>query len=93
VDWVRLASSLIACNLECDPRCENKVLMPILFLIGGFHLDHLYKWCVTHNVTLCMITKFMNKWMFIFVNIVVSLFIMFTLCKAFIIFYWTYANI
>jgi hypothetical protein len=37
--WVRLASSLIACN----PRRENKVLKPILFLIGGFHLDYLYK--------------------------------------------------
>jgi hypothetical protein len=34
---------MIACNLGCDPHCENKVLMPILFLIGGFHFDHLYK--------------------------------------------------
>jgi hypothetical protein len=44
-DWiqVRLASSLIACNLGCNPRRENKVLMPILFLIGIFHFDHLYK--------------------------------------------------
>jgi hypothetical protein len=40
-----------------------------------------------------MITKYMNKWIFTFVNIVVSLFVMFTLCKAFIIFYWTYTNI
>jgi hypothetical protein len=39
-----LASSLVACNLECIPRRENKVLVPILLLIGGFHLDHLYKW-------------------------------------------------
>jgi hypothetical protein len=37
-DRVRLASSLIACNLGCDPRRGNKVLMPILFLLGGFHL-------------------------------------------------------
>jgi hypothetical protein len=66
VDSVRLANSLIACNLRCDPRRENKVLMLILFLIGRFHLDHLYKCCVTHNVTLCMITKFRNKWMFTF---------------------------
>jgi hypothetical protein len=43
VDWVRLAGSLVACNLECDPRYENKVLMPILFLIDRFHLDHVYK--------------------------------------------------
>jgi hypothetical protein len=57
-----------------------EVLMLILFLIGGFHFDHLYKWHVTPDITLCMITKFMNKWMF-------------TLCKAFIIFYWTYTNI
>jgi hypothetical protein len=66
VDWVRLASSLIACNLGCDPRRENKVLVPILFLIGGVHLDHLYKRHVTPDVTLCMITPFMNKWMFTF---------------------------
>jgi hypothetical protein len=64
VDWVRLASSLIACNLGCDPWHANKVLVPILFLIGGFHLDHLYKWHVTLDVALCMITSFMNKWMF-----------------------------
>jgi hypothetical protein len=44
-DWihVRLASSLIAYNLGCNPRRENKVLMPILFLICIFHFDHLYK--------------------------------------------------
>jgi hypothetical protein len=42
-DWVRLASSLIACNLGCDLRQENEVLVPILFLIGGSHLDRLYK--------------------------------------------------
>jgi hypothetical protein len=66
VDWVRLASSLIAYNLGCDPRQENKVLVPILFLIGGFHLDHLYKWHATLDVALCMITPFMNKWMFTF---------------------------
>jgi hypothetical protein len=40
--------------------------MPILFLIDGFHFDHLYKWHVTVVVTLCMITMFMNKWMFTF---------------------------
>jgi hypothetical protein len=40
--------------------------MPTLFLIGGFHLDHLYKLHITHNVTLCLITKLMNKWMFTF---------------------------
>jgi hypothetical protein len=40
--------------------------VPILFLIGGFHFDHLYKWHVTVDVTLCMITKFMNKWIFTF---------------------------
>jgi hypothetical protein len=34
VDWVRLAGNLIACNLRCDPRRENKVLVPILFLIA-----------------------------------------------------------
>jgi hypothetical protein len=62
VDWVRLESRLIACNLGCNPWRENKVLMPILFLIGGFHLDHLCKW----HVTLCMITPFMNKWVFTF---------------------------
>jgi hypothetical protein len=61
VDWVRLASRLIDCNLRCDPRRENKVLVPILFLIGGLHLDHLYKCHVTHNVTFCMVTKLMNK--------------------------------
>jgi hypothetical protein len=66
VDWVRLASRLIACNLRCNPRRENKDLVQILFLIGGFHLDHLYKWHVTPDVTLCMITPFMNKWMFTF---------------------------
>jgi hypothetical protein len=43
VDIGRLASSLIACNLRCDPLRENKVLVPILFLIGGFHFNHLYK--------------------------------------------------
>jgi hypothetical protein len=73
VDWVRLASSLIACNLGCNPRRENKVLVPILFLIGGFHLDHLYKWHVTPDVTLRMITPFSNKWMFTFVNTIVTL--------------------
>jgi hypothetical protein len=66
VDWVRLASNLIACNLRCNPRHENKVLVPILFLIGEFHLVHLYKWLVTLDVTLCMITPFINKWMFTF---------------------------
>jgi hypothetical protein len=34
---------MIACHLGCDPQRENKVLMPILFFIGGFHFDHLYK--------------------------------------------------
>jgi hypothetical protein len=57
---------LIACNLRCDPRRENKFLVPILFLEGGFHFDHLYKGHVTLDVTPCMITKFMNKWMFTF---------------------------
>jgi hypothetical protein len=66
VYWVRLASSLIACNIECNPWRENKVLVPILFLIGEFHLDHLYKWHVNLEVTLCMITPFMNKWAFTF---------------------------
>jgi hypothetical protein len=37
-----------------------------IFLIGGFHLDHLYKWDVTLDVTFCLITKLMNKWMFTF---------------------------
>jgi hypothetical protein len=45
---------------------ENKVLVPILFLIGGFHFYHLCKGHVTPDVTLCMITKFMNKCMFTF---------------------------
>jgi hypothetical protein len=40
--------------------------VPILFLIVGFHLDHLYKWHVTLDVTFYMITKLMNKWMFTF---------------------------
>jgi hypothetical protein len=40
--------------------------MPILYLIGKFHLDHLYKLHVTHNVNLCMTTKLMNKWKFTF---------------------------
>jgi hypothetical protein len=57
---------LIACNLGCDPQRENKVLVPILFLIGGFYFDHLYKGHVTPDVTLCMITKSVNKWMFTF---------------------------
>jgi hypothetical protein len=57
---------LISCNLGCDPRHEDKVLVPILFLIGGFHFDHLYKWHATIVVTLCLITKFVNKWMFTF---------------------------
>jgi hypothetical protein len=68
VYWVRLASSLIAYNLRCNLRHENKVLVPILFLIGRFHQDHLYKWHVTPGVTLCMITPSLNKWMFTFVN-------------------------
>jgi hypothetical protein len=57
---------LIACNLRCDPWRGNKVLAPILLLIGGFHFDHLYKGHITLDVTLCMITEFMNKWMFTF---------------------------
>jgi hypothetical protein len=61
-----LVSSLIACNFGRDPCHENKVLMPISFLIGMFHFDYLYKWHVTLDVALCMITKFMNKWMFTF---------------------------
>jgi hypothetical protein len=39
---VRLASRLIACNFKCNPWCENKVLVPLLFLIGGFHFSHLF---------------------------------------------------
>jgi hypothetical protein len=73
VDWVRLASSLIACNLVCNPRHENKVLVLILFLIGRFHLDHSYKWHVTPDVTLSTITPFLNKWMFTIVNTIVTL--------------------
>jgi hypothetical protein len=34
------------------------------------------------DVTLCMITKFMNKWMFTFCKYNCSFFIVFTLCKA-----------
>jgi hypothetical protein len=52
--------------IACDPRCEKKVRVPILFLIGGFHFNHLYNGYVTPDVTLCLITKFMNKWMFTF---------------------------
>jgi hypothetical protein len=63
----------MACNLGCNPRRENKILVPILFLIGGFHLDHLYKCHVTPDVTLFMITPFLNKWMFTFVNMIVTL--------------------
>jgi hypothetical protein len=89
-----LASILIACNLGCNPWCENKVLVPILFLKGGFHFNHLYKCHVTLDVTFCIITKLMNKWMFIFCKKQLSLFcIVFTLYKAYIIFYWTCANI
>jgi hypothetical protein len=40
--------------------------VPILFFIGGFHFDHLYKWHVTLIVIYCMITKLINKWMFTF---------------------------
>jgi hypothetical protein len=40
--------------------------VPILFLIDEFLFDHLYKCHVTLDVTFCMITKLMNKWMFIF---------------------------
>jgi hypothetical protein len=76
VDWVRLASRLIACNLGYNPRYENKVLVPILFLIGGFHLDHLYKWHVILEVTLCMITPFMNKWTFTFCKYICHFFAM-----------------
>jgi hypothetical protein len=54
----------------------------------------MYKWHVTIDVTLCRITKFINKWMFTFCKYNCFFFsIVFTLCKAFIIFYWTYANI
>jgi hypothetical protein len=38
---------LIAYNLRCDLHHENKVLVPILFLIGEFHFDYMYKWPVT----------------------------------------------
>jgi hypothetical protein len=38
---VRLASSLVACNLKYNPWRENNVLVPLLFLIGGFHFSHL----------------------------------------------------
>jgi hypothetical protein len=67
--------------------------MRILFLIDGFHFNHLYKGACNRDVTLCIITKFMNKWMFTFCEYNCSLSTVFTLCKAFIIFYWTYANI
>jgi hypothetical protein len=60
--------------------------MPILFLIGGFHLDHLYKWHVTLDVTLCMKTPFMKTPLSLFC-------IVFTLRKAYIVIYWMYANI
>jgi hypothetical protein len=40
--------------------------VPFLFLVGGFHFNHLYKGHVTPDVTLSMTTKFMNKWMFTF---------------------------
>jgi hypothetical protein len=68
VDWVRLASSLVACNLGCNPQRENKVHVPILFLIGRFHLDHLDHLYILapSDVTLYMITPFKNKWMFNF---------------------------
>jgi hypothetical protein len=39
--YVRLVTSLIACNLKCNPWHENKVLVPLLFLIGGFYFSHL----------------------------------------------------
>jgi hypothetical protein len=50
-------SSLIACNLGSNPAYKknghgNKVLVPILFLIGGFHFNHLYKGLVTPFVTM-----------------------------------------
>jgi hypothetical protein len=41
-----------------------------------------------------MITKLMHKWMFTLLLMQLSLYyIVFILCKAFIIFYWTCANI
>jgi hypothetical protein len=48
---VRLASSLIGYNLGRNPWCENKILEPLLFLIGGFHFGHLYICLVTSFVT------------------------------------------
>jgi hypothetical protein len=36
-----LTSSLVAYNLKCNPWCENKVLVLLLILIGGFHFSHL----------------------------------------------------
>jgi uncharacterized membrane protein SirB2 len=71
VDWpfvilsgyVRLASSLIACNLKCNPWCENKVLMPLLYLILMS-----CNWDVTFGRWLS------NKWnwMFSYVNAIAS---------------------
>jgi hypothetical protein len=34
---VQLATSLIACNLKCNPWHENKVLTAPFCLLGGFH--------------------------------------------------------
>jgi hypothetical protein len=42
-----LASSLIACNFKCNPRRDNKVLVPILFLIG---VDVSYAGAQAHKI-------------------------------------------
>jgi hypothetical protein len=46
-----LASSLIACNFKCNLCRENKVLVPLLFLIRRVHFGHLYKCHVKSFVT------------------------------------------
>jgi hypothetical protein len=54
----------MACNLVCDPRHENKVLVPILFFYRRVPFRPLVQRTCNPDVTLCMVTKFMNKWMF-----------------------------
>jgi hypothetical protein len=46
-----LASSLISCNYGCNLWQENKILVPLLLLIGGFHFSNLCKSHVTSFVT------------------------------------------
>jgi hypothetical protein len=54
-----LASSFITCNLECNPWRENKVLVPLLFFIGGFHFSHLYI-CLMASFVTSICTKLIN---------------------------------